>query len=73
MTWFPGEKSPGLIEARRYSTHSDGRSPFPGEKSPGLIEARPGGYCVWKNVTPFPGEKSPGLIEAWSKNPMSAA
>ena len=37
---FPGEKSPGLIEARRRRHRSARRSAsFPGEKSPGLIEA----------------------------------
>ena len=37
---FPGEKSPGLIEASCSTGHSRGQGPtFPGEKSPGLIEA----------------------------------
>ncbi len=38
---FPGEKSPGLIEAVRGCACSrGGPRRFPGEKSPGLIEAR---------------------------------
>ena len=63
---FPGEKSPGLIEARFRSTSAGGSRlvTFPGEKSPGLIEAA----ASWKTRAPvpaaFPGEKSPGLIEA---------
>ena len=38
---FPGEKSPGLIEASRQPIDRRDRCParFPGEKSPGLIEA----------------------------------
>ena len=37
---FPGEKSPGLIEAMvRPLMEIPSRSMFPGEKSPGLIEA----------------------------------
>ena len=35
---FPGEKSPGLIEAQYRHLSSLGQM-FPGEKSPGLIEA----------------------------------
>ena len=62
---FPGEKSPGLIEAPPTLCWPLSRLlPFPGEKSPGLIEAsvtvRP--YCL--HLSWFPGEKSPGLIEA---------
>ena len=62
---FPGEKSPGLIEAQLRPDHKTGIGQFPGEKSPGLIEATMD--CMYRriaNMAMFPGEKSPGLIEA---------
>ena len=63
---FPGEKSPGLIEARKRASAAVTvrRLAFPGEKSPGLIEAIPVGGYLKEVDDEFPGEKSPGLIEA---------
>ena len=42
---FPGEKSPGLIEAPCGTIGSEHIRRFPGEKSPGLIEALLGTWC----------------------------
>ena len=61
---FPGEKSPGLIEAAMDAPSAARSRAFPGEKSPGLIEARERGPVTGDMGAGFPGEKSPGLIEA---------
>ena len=61
---FPGEKSPGLIEAviAPFSCSSP-HWMFPGEKSPGLIEARPRDSDGSRPGTSFRGRNPPASLK----------
>ena len=64
---FPGEKSPGLIEAvakRRPVLGRRRTDEFPGENPPASLKLMPFRQNICVVFESFPGEKSPGLIEA---------
>ena len=62
---FPGEKSPGLIEARaaRSRCWRSGRC-FRGRNPPASLKRLAMVEVAGRRRVLFPGEKSPGLIEA---------
>ena len=63
VDWFPGEKSPGLIEAFDDQLNLKAAVCFRGRNPPASLKL----HCLagfGKRCASFPGEKSPGLIEA---------
>ena len=60
---FPGEKSPGLIEARSSLVARPRLVEFPGEKSPGLIEAESSNLTLVPIILRFRGRNPPASLK----------
>ena len=73
LSRFPGEKSPGLIEARPSRPSRERTWRFPGEKSPGLIEATTparSSSCVPHRC--FRGRNPPASLKPLARHPRGA-